>query len=951
MTILRAIGLALALGAAGVTQAAAQPAPPESAQAREIQSDPAVRRGRLENGLEYAILRNARPERGVSLRLLITTGSFEEADGEQGVAHFLEHMAFNGTRHFPEGQLQARFAEAGVAFGRDQNASTGAFATIYKLDLSLGDPDRLDLAFHWLNDVAEGLELSPDAVDRERGVVLAEYESRLGAAWNWRQRYNRFAARGLRGPQRLAIGTPASIAAIDADMLRAFHTRWYRPDNAMVIVTGDIDEADIEARIRATFDDWRAVGAAPQRVAPGQPDLNRRQDVLSVRQRDQGSGMSICRRQPFVNRGGDSYERRRHNIERGFWLSILNRRLQRLTQGEAAPFVSASLSTTNWPQEVALTCLTVTPRGDGRWSEGMAAAAAEIRRMEVHGVTRAELDRALALNLRDLESAVVSADNRFSATLADTLLRTRVAPGLEASGFARPEEDLRLYRLISAGITPESVNAVLRAAWAGAEPLIAATAAEAPPRRAVGNTWRQAMRVRSPEPWTEPAQGVWAYSGFGEPGEVASREEIATPGFTRFRFANGVVVNFKTTTFTRDQVLVAVRFGAGLQELAADDYQAGALGSGLISSGGLGAHSAVEIRDLFPDRRYGSAFNIGSRAFGMNGTTRPADLDIQLQLLAAYLSDPGFRSDYDAARINAIDTRYRRLRSDPNTVANIITGEAVTPGGPRNLPAKEQMMALGQDDFARILKPAMLEAPLEVTVVGDVNEATALPLLAATFGALPPRTDTDRRNPTAWFLHYPDTVAPIRGDHDGARDQAVVRLIWPLYVGEPARRREDDALRLLRGILADAVRDEVREALGASYSPNVTITLQDDADQGAMAVLVGTRPSQAEAAMAAVKAVAARLADGGVTAEALETARRPVLDGGVARRQTNGWWMATLNGSSRNPELLAEQLGWEESWRTLTVEEVQAAATTWLSRTPIEVMVLPSSSATTNDAR
>lgn len=941
-----ALIVALVVVVGGPVPASAQvvePVPASAVAAADglIPMDPAVRQGVLANGLRYAILANPRPDGAASLRLLIKAGSFEEADDERGLAHFLEHMAFNGTRNFAEGTLQARFADAGIAFGRDQNATTSAFATIYTLDINVADDARLDLAFDWLSDVADGLVFEPEAIEREKGVVLAERDRRLGPAWDYQRRYQAFVAPNLRGPSRLAIGEVEDIRGIDTVRLTRFRDRWYRPDNAFLVVVGDLDETDVEARIQAAFADWRAEGDPGVRAAAQAPDLRRPFEIMVSTERQQGSGVNICRVRPHVRYGPDSLARREFNIARSLWLSIANRRLARLTQGDDPPFVSASFSTSGWLREAGYTCLRVTPRNDRRWREAFDAAVVELQRLETHGVRNDEIDRNVTAQKRAGAEAVANAGARYSAALAGALLSSEPGYELDGAGFVAPADAARLFDLAAANMTPERINAAFRADWSGSEPLIAVTMAAPPSERAVRAAWRAASRRRAPAPSTAPVNDAWAYGDFGPAASPVSREEIAEPGFVRLGFANGVVVNFKSVDFTRDSIQISVRFGDGLRELDPADQNPARFATQFFTLGGLGRHGMMEMTDLFPARRYQTTLGMGNDSFVMRGSTRPADLELQLQMLAAAFSDPGFRTDFDSARATAVSTIFRQLRTEPRAVASEALLTVVQPGNPRSLPSRETVLAWNQETFRRILSPALAEAPLEVTLVGDIEEADAVRLLGATFGALPPRAPRDARRPDAWFLRYPEQVEPVLAGHEGSPERGFVSLTWPLFVGSPERRREQRALSLLRSVLNDRIRDEIRERLGASYAPSVSMTLPDDADQGALQIAVETRPEHIEAVRAAILEVVARLAAGDIDAVAVEAARRPALDAALTERETNTWWLQALDGSSRNPRPLQDAMEWRDEYRSLTVDEVRAAASRWMSTPPVVVEVRP----------
>ncbi|SFS32586.1 M16 family metallopeptidase [Brevundimonas viscosa] len=902
-----------------------------------VPTDPSVRQGVLPNGLRYALMRNDRPAGGLSIRLRFDVGSYEEPEAHRGVAHFLEHMAFNGTRNLAEGELSRRFAEAGVAFGRDQNASTSLFATTYKLDLPRADEEALDLAFAWLRDVGDGVLLTEAAVAREQGVVLAEYSARLGPAMTWWEAYQAFAAPEARSLVRPPIGTPETIRAIDRTALAAFHRAWYRPDNAVLVAVGDLPLDALEDRVRQTFDDW-AAPTGPMTRAPATPfDLERPLDVLVYPDAVLAASIGLCRLSPWASLEPDSLERRRTLITRGLWMGILNRRLELLSQGVDAPFAGAAVAWSPWSREANALCLNMTPAVGGDWREGLVTALEEVRRLETHGVEDREIARIVAAQKSANASAVEQAEDRYSQTLVDALASSLPLHGLDPAGFVSPPETVSIYDRVVAGIDADHIRADFAAAWNASDPLISVRMPEPPSAESIREVWREVMD--GPPPTARPsaeAAAVWAYANFGPAGAIASREIVPTPGFTRVRFENGVILNVKTIGHTRDLVQVAVQLGHGRSGVPDEDYQIASLGAHFVYRGGLGRHSFREIQELFPDRRLNLGVQMEADVFQLHASTRPADLETQLQLTAAMLTDPGFRDDFAGQRRQAVDFLYRAYRTQPASVLSLAVLEAVAPGSPRGLPDREFMEGLTAADFERLYRPVLIEAPLEVTIVGDMAEDDIIRLAATTFGALPPRSRGPGAGGEAFLLRYGDARPIVDAIHEGAPDQAVFMASWPLFVADPARRREQRALELLRTILQDKVRDEVREALGAAYSPAVRLNFEDGGDQGALSVQVVTSPGDVERVREAVRRVVAASAAGQLSQADLDNAREPILARIDDDRATNSWWYRVLNGSARDPQQLQDALDWEVDYREMTLEEVKSAAATWLAGPAIE---------------
>lgn len=922
----------------------ATPARAQSEPTTSVLTDPAVRQGRLSNGLRYALMSNDRPVGGLSIRLRFDVGSYEEPEAHSGVAHFLEHMAFNGTRNLPEGELARRFAAEGVAFGRDQNASTSLFSTTYQLELGRGDRTSLDLAFAWMRDIGDGLLLTPAAVERERGVILAEHNTRLGPANTWRETYQAFAAPDARSRIRPPIGTPETIRGMDAAALRDFHQAWYRPDNAVLTVVGDFPLDVLEARVRRAFQDWSPAAEPMQRATVSPFDLTRPLDVITYPDSTLAPNIGICRLSPWISRGPDSFERRRFYITRGLWTGILNRRLQLLAQGADAPFSSAAVFQSPWPREAEAMCLNVAPPVGGDWQNALKVALTEVRRLEAHGVEAGEIARIVDAQKSTNASTAQRTEDRYSSTLAQSLLTIFPLHGLDSAAFIAPADLPALYDRVVDSISAGDIQAAFAQDWNGSEPLIAVNMANPPTADEVRSVWAEVMSGAPPDQASQTASpDAWAYGDFGSAGGVVSREVVAQPGFTRVRFENGVVLNLKTVAFTRDLIQLAIETGSGRAGIADDDFQAASLGGGFVFGGGLGLHSQRELQDLFPERRIGLAIRMLSDVFQIYGSTRPADLEIQLQVAAAMLSDPGFRDDFPGQRRAAIDNVYRSWRTRPMAVLKAAMLESIAPGNPRGLPPRERMDALTMADFERLYRPVLTQAPLEVTVVGDMPEEHIIELVASTLGTLPARDRSSAPRGDTFLLRFGDARPFVETGHDGAVDQAAFSAVWPLFVSDPSRRREQRALELLELILQERIRDEVRETLGATYSPGVELRFEDGGDQGALSVDVVTSPADIERVRAAVRGVVAAVAAGEITQAELNNARTPILSRVSDTRATTTWWFGVLNGSAREPQKLRDAFEWEADYRRMNLRELKDAARRWLSGSPVEGVAVPNS--------
>lgn len=925
-------GLWLALGGGGAAVAETPPSAP-------LVADPAIRQGVLANGLRYGLMSNPTPGGGLSLRLAFNVGSLDEADAERGAAHFVEHMAFRATRHFPEGQLDPAFAPLGVGFGRDQNAFTSHRATVYRLDLPSAAGGQRTIALKWLRDVADGVRFEPPAVDRERGVVLAERDVRNEPAVAVSRAIEVFTGPGLRTTQRPPIGDLQVLRTISPAALQAFYARWYRPEHAVLVVVGDIPPGGLEAleaEIVQNFGDWRGQGPRPERARLPGPDLQRGLAALTLSEPQVSGRFSICRQtaaEPSEMKDAAALRRR---MLRLVWAQSLATRLSGLALSDPSIIEAAPSVGIDQP-EARDTCVNVISTRDG-WRLALKAAQSEIARFTADGPGEAEIEDALIALRAGALGAIVQASTRDSATLASSLAESFRLNQV----MMEPRQTMRAFNQAVENLTPAEVLAAWRRDWAGAGPFISVVASQAPPREAVLAAWAENARV-IPPPYVKPPVPTWAYGAAGAPGKVAQRQALTDPDFVRLRFTNGTVLNFKQTAFAKGGVELRVDFGDGREGLGGRSLYEGYLATDSFTRGGLGRHSYAELKALIGDEPLESiALTVNDRSFTLESSSFPDWLPEQLEVMAAYLTDPGFRDELDVKLPSVVANVYSDQEASPIAAISQGLREAATPGGVRSMPPRERMAELRSRDFEALLKPVVTTAPLEVTLVGDVDEKTAVELVGKTLGALPARSAAPARPPYLGYQTYPRGLeAPIRITHSGATDQAAVALVWPLFAAGPERRREEYALDLLSAVLDDELRHAVRERLGKAYSPSAALSAPDRGDEASVTAWVEATQADLPAVEAEMRAVAARLAAGEITPQMLEAARKPLLALVAAELSDNAGWASQLQSSARDPSASQALVEAPAILASLDLNEVKRAAATWLGPSPIVVVATP----------
>ncbi|HEY3694460.1 insulinase family protein [Phenylobacterium sp.] len=901
--------------------------PGEWPQARsDVAVDPDIRFGALPNGLRYAIRKQAIPPGQAALRLRIGAGSLMETDPQQGLAHFLEHMAFNGSKGVPEGDMVKILERLGLAFGADTNASTDFDETLYKLDLPRTDAETVDTSLMLLRETASNLAIGQAAVDRERGVVLSEERARDTPAYRIFKSRLEFFMPGQRPPLRQPIGQVQILQTAPASLIRSYYDAWYRPDRAVVVAVGDFDVDAMEARIRARFSDWAPAGG------PGaDPDLS------AVKPRGAEARLMVEPGAPASiqvawvgppDRAADTVAKRRRDMVEQLGFAVLNRRFSRLARAPDPPFLGAGAFKGTQYEAADIALVTVNTEADG-WRRALYAVEQEQRRAVQYGVRQDELDREIEETRAALKAAVAGAATRRQSQIAAEILGTldddEVVTG--------PPQDLAEFEATVKDLKAETVSAALRTGFKGQGPLVFM----ASPKPVEGGeaTLLSALadsQKLSVEPPAAPAQVVWPYETFGVPGKAAETREVTDLDTVFVRLENGVRLTVKPTKFRDDEVLVRVNVGDGLLDLARDRQSAG-WGAGAYIEGGLKQISAEDMERVLASKVYGAHFSVGDDAFTLSGGTRTGDLETQLQILAAYLAEPGWRPEAFQRLKTAGKTIHDQYEATDSGVLSRDLAGLLHSGDRRwTFPSRQEIAQAKIEDLEGQIAPTMAHGDIEVVIVGDITVDKAVDAVAGTFGALPARpaapAPAAAQRQTAFPVH---DAAPVVLRHKGRADQAIGYVAWPTtdFFANPQLARET---AVMGEVLNLRLIDELREAQGATYSPSVNYSHSMVwPGYGFVSASVEVPPEKLAGFFADVRKIAADLAARPVSADELERAKKPRLDRIEKARVTNQYWLSELSGAQADPRRLDAVRAVLPGTERVTPADVQHAAARYLS--------------------
>jgi zinc protease len=922
---------------------AARPFPQEGS---DLAPDTNAHFGTLPNGLRYVIYPNREPKNRVSMRLLVQAGSLNETEDQRGLAHFLEHLAFNGSTHYAPGTLVEFFQRMGMSFGGDTNASTSFDRTLYLLELPNTKSETLAEGFRVFADYAGGLLLEPASIEKERGIVLSEKRVRDSVGFRTFVAQFDFLLRGTLLPKRIPIGETDIIEHADRARFLDFYNAWYRPDAMAVIVVGDIDPAQIEKGIVATFSPIAA--RAPARP---EPDRGRVTPARGVRvmyhpeSEAPATTLSVSLLTPYSHEP-DTKLLRLSRLPRTLATEIINRRLSILAKKENAPFVEGRSGVHEAFDTFREASIDVTCKAD-QWQPALAVADQELRRALQFGFQPGELHEVVANFVNELDQAVKTAPTRHSNDLADELAESLN----DREVYTSPADDLALLRPALEKITVNDCLAALRNAWSSDDRnvLVAGNAVITPPsggtaESVIAEAYKKAHETPIAAPTAEN-EAKWGYTQFGPEGRVAKREHLDDLEIELITFENGVRLNLKKTPFEAGVIRVSLRAGDGTMTQPPSQRGLAALAGATFDAGGLGKHSVDDLQRILAGKNVAAQFGGASDAFVVRSSTTPGDLLLDLQLLAAKLTDPGFRPESLRQVRKGIDQLYLSFEHTANGPMATEVANLLANGDPRfGLPSKDALLSLTLDDVRQWVAPQLAHGPLEIAIVGDIDLDATVQAVAKTLGALPKRETkpafVDLRRVT-----FPPKPFNKSYTISSEIPKGLIAVYWPTTDESDIHRTR--RLNILAGILSDRLRATIREKLGGTYSPSATSFTSDTfPGYGYISASVDVEPAMAEKIINAVIELADDLAEHGVTQDELTRAKEPLLTAVRQSVRDNGYWLGSvLARAQEKPEVLDWARSRMTDLESTKVEEISALAKEYLPKTRAShVVILPNSS-------
>lgn len=906
----------------------------------DIPVDPEVVFGNLPNGMRYLIMPNAEPPNRVSVRLHIAAGSLMEREDQRGVAHFLEHMVFNGSKNFSADELIPQMQRLGIGFGAHVNAYTSWEETVYMLDLPDVSKSMLDLGFTVMRDFGDGALLKIEEIDKERGVILSEKTSRDSVQFRMMEKQFAAILPGSLITERFPIGLEEIIRTAPRERFTDFYNDYYIPERMTFVVVGNIDPAEMVKRIESSFGSMvnpETPGEDPK-VDPVTSPEGLEAAVFTDPELS-GTDLELLIVGTYIKKL-DTKEERISEMPLNVANSIIGQRFSRLSKKEGSPVLEGSASRNDLFNRVELGSINVTV-ADDRWQDALPVMEQEFRRAVTFGFTKAEVAEAKANYLNAYQQAVKGKDSRHSDQLATGIARTISA----GTVLSTPEIDLEIVEVGLEAVTAESCQKAFVDFWKDQGMRLILTTKDAP-EGSVEELARiyeasRLVEITAPE---EKEMISFAYTEFGSAGEIESEEVIEDLGITRIRLKNGITINLKPTDFEKNSILINANIGRGKLTQPEGKIGISDFANAVIAGGGIGEHSDDDLQQIFAGKNIGFGFSVGDDSFSLSGQTTPDDLELQLQAMAAQLTKPGYHQESVTQFRKAIPMIFQEIKHTPKGPMNQMR-KWLRGGDPRFVfpDSPDELLAYEVDDIKAWLEEKFSNGAIELSLVGDFDPEKALSAVLSTFGALPERKPLEKLAEGARMVKFPKAPQTKTFLYQTKIPQGQSLVLWKT----PGPRRNEETFRrlnLLSTILGDRLRKEIREKLGASYSPRAVANGSDALDDYGflIAMSIGTPEDIDRLAKVAVN-LGDKLAKEGADQDELDRARTPLLADIDKTLRDNSYWLGTvLAGSSDYSRKFELARNRKSDLESITLKEINELAAKYLTeQNAIQVLIKP----------
>jgi zinc protease len=899
--------------------------------------DAAVRVGKLPNGFTYYIRKNTEPKNRVTLYLANKVGSILENDNQRGLAHFMEHMSFNGTKNFPKNELVNYLQKTGVRFGADLNAYTSFDETVYQLPIPSDNAEILKNGLQIMRDWATDAALETSEIDKERGVVLEEKRLGKSAQQRMQEKYLPMLFNGSRYSERLPIGTEEVLKNAKPETVKEFYNDWYRPNLQALIVVGDIDVNQMEQMIKAKFSDLKNPTKQRERTKYAIP-LSGKNQFIAVTDKE----FPVTVAQILIKHKEEALITTtdlKNSVIRSLYNQMVGARFSELSKQANPPFLQAGSSIGGFLAglDAATTFLVAKP---GELEKGLKVAFTEIERIKRFGFTATELDRAKASYLSARESSFKEKDK----TASDNFVQEYLELFLKGSASPGLDYEYNFYKTTVPLITLADVNAVAKKYITATNRDVILMAPEKEkdklPTETTINQWINAVLTENITAYVDQVSTQPLLAKKPVAGKIISEQKIAELGVTELTLSNGVKVILKPTDFKNDEINF-YGFSPGGTSIYSDaDYQSAANASSIIAKSGVGEFNAIQLPKFLNGKRVFVSPMIGERTEGISAFSSPKDLETALQLTYLYFTAPRKDAEIFKGIITQQKGSLANRENDPNSVFGDTVSAVLSNNNSRRTgPSLEKLNQINLDRAFEIYKERFADASDFVfTFVGSFTLEAIKPLLLQYLGGLP----ASNRKEKAIDLGIKIPAGVIaKTVYKGQEPKATVRLVFSgdFTYNKENNKRIDALAEVLNIKLIERLREDEGGVYGVSANASQTKFPQN---RYSLSISFGCAPENVEKLIASTLDEINKIKTNGALEVDIQKFVAEETRTTETDLKTNGFWLGNIIDSYQNEEDPKDILTYTDSLKKITPEHLKAAANLYLSgKNYIRLVLMP----------
>ena len=902
-----------------------------------IPSDPSVRIGKLPNGLTYYIKKNEKPEDKIEFRLAVNAGSILEDEDQQGLAHFVEHMAFNGSKNFEKNELVNYLQSIGVEFGGDLNAYTSFDETVYMLPIPTGDPDIFDKGMKVLEDWARGLNFSEEEIDKERGVIIEEWRVGQGANQRMRDKWFPIMFKNSQYAERLPIGKKEVIENASYETIRKFYRDWYRPDLMAVIAVGDLDPDEMEKEIKKRFGKLKNPKNARERKEFEVP--NHQETYVAIEQDKEASFTQV----QLVYKQNDDSETKtlsdyRRQLTYNLFNSMLNQRLNELRQSAQPPFVFAS---TGYGRMVRTkkNYSSFAMVGEDNILNGLASIARENERVKRFGFTAGELERAKKRLLNSMEKQMKEQDKTESGRLASQYVSSFLNESIVVSSKFSFEFAQQQFKTI----TLEEINKYAPKWIKESDRVIVITGPERDNKDVTEASVLDILKeieAQELEAYQDEISGAELMASMPTKGAISSQKSLENIDATEITLSNGITVVLKSTDFKNDEILMSAYSHGGHSLYGDEDYQSASYAGSIIGESGVADFSKTDLDKLFSGKTVRVNPFVGTYSEGLNGTVAPKDLETMMQMIHLFFTAP--RKDQKS--FESYKTRntmlYQNLLSNPQFYFQNESIKILSQNHPRvGFPSAEDLAQIDLDKAYDIYKERFAD-PSSFTFffVGnfDVNEIKSL---LETYLASIPTTNREESWKDIGIRPPKGKLEKVINKGTDPKSQVSINFRGKAKYEVKESYKIGSLGEILTNRLIDLIREEKSGVYGIGARGSMSKRPYENYN---FSISFPCSPDNVDELKQAVYDLIVSIQKDGITEEDLNKIKEAQRIDRKESLQQNRFWLNRINSFYSNNRPISEFHDYNDLVEELSLKDIQDAAKEYLvDENLIEIILMP----------